>query len=249
MGIDFKKIFQELFPPAPAQTPAPIIPLPVKATPVPPVVPTPRPPSLPGPLIGIDVSADQGDIDWHKVASAGIKFAFIKATEGITYVDPKFHQNWNNARAAGILCSAYHFLRPEDDPHLSSKAFLDTIGVLKDSDLPPTLDFEVLDKASVAAATLNAKAWLDLVELSTKKTPIVYSYMAFFEQLKLGSEFKKYLLYMAELDVATPKVVSPWDKVTFWQYSWTGTVLGIGPKVDMDHFYGSSADLIALCKS
>ena len=34
------------------------------------------------PIHGIDVSKYQGDIDWQKVAAAGTKFAWIKATEG-----------------------------------------------------------------------------------------------------------------------------------------------------------------------
>jgi GH25 family lysozyme M1 (1,4-beta-N-acetylmuramidase) len=31
---------------------------------------------------GIDVSSYQGTIDWTKVASEGVSFAYIKATEG-----------------------------------------------------------------------------------------------------------------------------------------------------------------------
>src|SRR4051812_17577721 len=37
---------------------------------------------------GVDVSHWQGTINWATVAGAGIKFAFCKATEGTTYVDP-----------------------------------------------------------------------------------------------------------------------------------------------------------------
>ncbi|WP_082890993.1 GH25 family lysozyme [Brevibacillus sp. SKDU10] len=31
---------------------------------------------------GIDVSKWQGEINWNQVASDGVKYAFIKATEG-----------------------------------------------------------------------------------------------------------------------------------------------------------------------
>ena len=34
------------------------------------------------PIHGIDVSKFQGDIDWNAVANSGVKFAWIKATEG-----------------------------------------------------------------------------------------------------------------------------------------------------------------------
>ena len=46
------------------------------------------------PVQGIDVSNWQGDIDWDKVRAAGTQFAFIKATEGGDYLDPKFARNW-----------------------------------------------------------------------------------------------------------------------------------------------------------
>lgn len=40
---------------------------------------------------GIDVSMYQGDIDWNEVKKQGhIKFAFIKATQGTSYIDPDF---------------------------------------------------------------------------------------------------------------------------------------------------------------
>ena len=67
---------------------------------------------------GIDVSNWQGDIDWDKVRAAGTQFAFIKATEGGDYVDPKFAQNWEAAkrsasRAAPIISCIW--CRPADE--------------------------------------------------------------------------------------------------------------------------------------
>ena len=52
---------------------------------------------------GIDVSKYQGNIDWQAVASSGTQFAWIKATEGGDHVDQKFMQNWEGAKAAGVL--------------------------------------------------------------------------------------------------------------------------------------------------
>src|SRR5207342_1891362 len=51
-----------------------------------PMAPTPPAGALPG----IDVSRHQGTIDWSLVASSGTRFAFAKATEGRTYVDPMY---------------------------------------------------------------------------------------------------------------------------------------------------------------
>lgn len=55
--------------------------------------------------------------DWASYQSAtpsvrGIDFAFIKATEGTSYVNPKMHSQAEHARAHGLVVGFYHFLRP-----------------------------------------------------------------------------------------------------------------------------------------
>ena len=53
---------------------------------------------------GIDVSHHNGDVDWNLVSSdSRIGFAYIKATEGKTYVDPTFHKNLTEAKRNNIL--------------------------------------------------------------------------------------------------------------------------------------------------
>src|SRR5688572_13260741 len=53
-------------------------------------------------LDGIDVSKWNGAVDWAKVAAAGTDFAFVRVSDGINTPDPRFAENWQNARAAGI---------------------------------------------------------------------------------------------------------------------------------------------------
>lgn len=62
--------------------------------------------------LGIDVSRYQKQMDWSKAASAGVKFAFVKATEGTGIVDSEFARNWDALRHSDILHGAYHFFRP-----------------------------------------------------------------------------------------------------------------------------------------
>ena len=49
------------------------------------------------PIHGIDVSKFQGDIDWNAVANSGVKFAWIKATEGGDRADARYQANWEGA--------------------------------------------------------------------------------------------------------------------------------------------------------
>ena len=46
------------------------------------------------PVRGVDVSSYQGDIDWPVLAQQDIQFAFIKATEGSSFTDPCFAENF-----------------------------------------------------------------------------------------------------------------------------------------------------------
>ena len=62
-----------------------------------------------GERFGIDVSTHQGAIDWAAVAGDGIDAAYVKASEGATFEDDRFAENWAGAKAAGLEVGAYHF--------------------------------------------------------------------------------------------------------------------------------------------
>ena len=85
---------------------------------------------------GVDVSHWQGNVNWTNLKNAGVQFAFAKATEGVDFVDIKFHQNMANARAAGVWIGPYHYARPdsfENDPQDAAKeALAATAGSLRD---------------------------------------------------------------------------------------------------------------------
>ncbi|MBO4255494.1 GH25 family lysozyme [Streptomyces griseorubiginosus] len=59
-------------------------------------------------LHGIDVSAYQSS----SYATDGLSFAFVKATEGRSYVNPRLAAQTKTAREAGLVVGFYHFLWP-----------------------------------------------------------------------------------------------------------------------------------------
>ncbi len=93
------------------------------------------------PILGIDVSSHNGDIDFEKVKSDGFSFVIIKATEGENHHDPKFDTNYDKARAAGLKVGAYHFFRKKTDGLNQAKNFLEMVGWRK-LDLPLVVDIE-----------------------------------------------------------------------------------------------------------
>jgi GH25 family lysozyme M1 (1,4-beta-N-acetylmuramidase) len=94
---------------------------------------------------GIDVSHHQGAINWTSVRSAGIQFAYIKATEGVSYTDPRFDTNYVAAYNAGVIRGAYHFALPDRSSGATQANFLARNGGAWSADsrtLPAALDIE-----------------------------------------------------------------------------------------------------------
>ena len=92
-------------------------------------------------LDGIDVSHYQGDIDWGKIEKQGIDFAFIKATEGSSYVDQCFERNWNEAGQTSIMLGVYHFFSFDSEGKPQAEHFINTVGNLQGK-LAPVIDVE-----------------------------------------------------------------------------------------------------------
>ena len=57
-------------------------------------------------ILGVDVSSYQPRIDWTKVATAGVKIAYCKATEGISYKNPQYSAQMHGAEGAGLRIGA-----------------------------------------------------------------------------------------------------------------------------------------------
>lgn len=64
---------------------------------------------------GIDVHGRKGAVDWVRVQRFGVSFAWLKASEGKTFVDARFAENRRAAKAAGIRVGAYHYARPDSN--------------------------------------------------------------------------------------------------------------------------------------
>ena len=190
---------------------------------------------------GVDVSHYQGTIDWTQVYNAGYTFAFVKASESTSYVDPLFAQNVNSATAAGLAVGAYHFARPtSNDPISEADHFVDTIRPYMSSlSLPPALDLEVGSSMGWSSLSNWAKQFLQRVQSRLGVAPIIYtsSYYA----RNLDPSLTQWGLWIAHWTYdpnATPNT-GVWSDWQFWQYSDRGSVPGISGSVDLDKYHGS----------
>ncbi|WP_316841453.1 glycoside hydrolase family 25 protein [Pedobacter gandavensis] len=191
---------------------------------------------------GIDVSYYQGKIDWRKVKAmkedeVQVKFAFIKATEGILSVDPYFQRNWREAAKAGIVCGAYHFFRPQKSGEWQAKFFLQTVK-FEEGDLPPVVDIEQLNGVDPASMRKELQEFIRYVEKKTKVKPIIYSGLTFYKDYLKG-HFDEYPLWIAHYHQAKLKVSGDTNWF-FWQHSDKARITGINHVVDFNAFNGDS---------
>ncbi len=204
---------------------------------------------------GIDVSYWDAGIDWPKVRATGQRFVVAKATEGITYKDPTFDDNWFGAKSAGLLRGAYHFFRCNVDAKKQADYFIDYVKTVKDNgELPPVLDLETNDGASKDKIVVGAKIWLDRVEAAFGKKPIIYSGQYFLQDYLVVAGggppawAKDYPLWLAQypnqyIEGMKPTLPRGWFSYTIWQYSDKGKVNGINASVDMNLFNGTLEEL------
>lgn len=139
------------------------------------------------PVFGIDVSHHQGVIDWQRLAKTpNLSWAYLKASEGSTFVDKRFASNAAGAIEAGLPVGAYHYARPNNNtPESEADHFLATIataGGQQALSLRPMLDFE--EPASSASASnypqgADAIAWIERwfarVKQKTGQSGVLYT--------------------------------------------------------------------------
>lgn len=98
---------------------------------------------------GIDVSENNGWVDWDAVKDAGYDFAIVRASYGRTGVDEMFTRNVNEAHRVGLICGAYHYGYGLNEWHAREEArhcrsVIDEAGVLLE--LPVFYDMEDADQ-------------------------------------------------------------------------------------------------------
>ncbi|MCC6622201.1 MAG: hydrolase [Deltaproteobacteria bacterium] len=193
---------------------------------------------------GIDVSKWQGTIDWERVADAGVRFAFIRVSDGTGFIDARFGPNWEGARDNGILRGAYQFFRADEDPEAQADIVLEHLALHGPGELPPVIDVESDDGQTPATIATNVGRWIDIVEAATGQAPIIYTGRYFWDGFVKSSAFADRALWIAHwTSAACPGLPTPWDDWVVWQYSATGRVDGIAGDVDLNRFDGTLDEL------
>ena len=199
---------------------------------------------------GQDVSNHQGNINWAAQANAGSKFTWIKTTEGTSYKDPYFSQNYSGAREYGLLTGGYHFAIPTQSSGAEqARIFVNSGGGWSPDGktLPGMLDIEYNPYSSLGNTCYNMApgqltAWVRDFTATYKhltgRYPTIYSTTGWWQQcMGNTSEFNHMPLHIASY--ANRPGYMPGGSTSFdlWQYSSTGPFAG-----DSNIYNGSDAE-------
>ena len=220
---------------------------------------------------GIDVSQNQGIIDWDQVKNAGFVFAYIRASWGdgrdpksYRYTDDKFQIYIKEAKQNNLLVGPYHIAYPEpyenDEQFLKeaedeANQFLKIAGdYITDGYLRPALDIEPKNVEHLTKAHISKwiHKWMSTIYAKTLVKPILYYSSSIPADDSLGN-YDLWVPYYPvpqthsrEIPAQQPNI-GIWTTWEFWQYSEEGKISGIQGNnegfVDLDLFNGNLNEL------
>ena len=191
---------------------------------------------------GVDISRFQGDIDWEKVADAGIEFAIIRTgfrgtTEGKLLQDDYFEDNIKGATKNGIDVGVYFYSQALNETEALEEVqmMLDMIEPYEIK-YPVVIDIESADSDSARTVNLSsdsyekvAKTFCEAVKKAGYK-PMIYGNVKSFTLLMDAADVDDYDIWIAYY--GTP-LYYPYH-FDMWQYTSTGSVDGITGNVDLN---------------
>ncbi|KAF2123212.1 putative N,O-diacetyl muramidase [Lophiotrema nucula] len=197
---------------------------------------------------GFDISHYQGTVNFAGAYSSGARFVIIKATEGNTYKDPKFSDNYVGATKAGFIRGAYHFARPDGASGSAQAQYFAANGGGWSKDgitLPGMLDIEYGPTSTCYGLSATAMVnWItDFVNeyhAITTRYPLIYTTNDWWTTCTGNS--KKFSsnspLVLARYGSSVGTIPGGWPYQTIWQFADSYAYGG-----DSDTFNGDLAGL------
>lgn len=197
-------------------------------------------------VTGVDASHHQGTVDWARVHAAGHSFAFLKATEGISYsFTPWWAANAPRAAAAGLVVGAYHFLRAGPDPAAQARYYVATVGSF--AGRLAAVDVETAKDGSKPTAG-QARAFAAEFHRLVGDHPLLIYTGRWYWRDTIGNPPGADIGPLWHSDYTAPPepLYGGWAGWTIWQHTSSGSCPGIAGPCDLNRFAGDRAALLSL---
>lgn len=202
------------------------------------------------PIGGVDVSHYQGEIDWSVLSKNDIDFAYIKATEGSSYVDENFEYNLENALETELYIGAYHFFSFESDGRSQAEHFINNVPRIEGM-MPPVIDVEFygdIKKHPPKDISEELCEMMDILSDYYGTKPVIYTTQDVYKQY-IANGYEDCDIWIREV-IMTPYLPDgrSW---TFWQYTNREILSGYSGEekfIDMNVFSGNKNDFDTFIK-
>ncbi|MGM0929050.1 MAG: FG-GAP-like repeat-containing protein [Actinomycetota bacterium] len=205
---------------------------------------------------GIDVSSHQPSVNWQTEWNHGARFAYVKSTEALSYMNPKWASQYTGSYKVGMIRGSYHFAIPNvSSGKRQANYFVDNGGgwSADGKTLPPLLDIEYnpypeLGNTCYSISASKMVAWIkdfsNTIKARTGRLPAIYTTADWWNKCTGNSTaFKNHPLHIAHYPYAgytldKPRLPAGWTSYDIWQYSSTGPFTG-----DSNVWNGSTTSL------
>ncbi|MGW4725162.1 lysozyme [Streptomyces sp. NPDC004291] len=201
---------------------------------------------------GVDVSSHQGNVAWSTLWNSGVRWAYVKATEGTYYKNTYFTQQYNGSYDVGMIRGTYHFATPDTTGGAAqADYFVDNGGGWsKDGrTLPGVLDIEWNPYGATCYGKTQAgmvtwiRDFLNRYKARTGRDAVIYTATSWWTQCTgnhagFGATNP---LWVARYASAVGTLPAGWEYYTMWQYTSTGPTVG-----DHNRFNGDLSRVRAL---
>lgn len=156
-----------------------------------------RPSKSTYPVQGIEVSSEDGAVDWKAAKAIGASFAYLDASASAFARDPAFSQNLEDARAAKLQVGAVHIYDPCQPAEKQAANFM-TVVARDSAMLPPALALDMLAddcpvKVTDAAVLSELMTFLNQIETHTGKATILKISRSFEKRYHLATRIDRNL--------------------------------------------------------
>ncbi|KAI7351828.1 hypothetical protein KC354_g12255 [Hortaea werneckii] len=173
-----------------------------------------------GEVQGFDISHYQSNVNFESAYDGGLRFVYIKATEGTDYTDPKFSDHYTAATDAGFIRGGYHYAHGTASATTQANFFADNGGGWTNDGrtLPGMLDME-------GSCAGFSDAWVEdfntAYHAKTGRYPVIYTSPAWWKDCMGDSSafVDTNPLNLAHYASSAGTPPGGWPYYTFWQYN------------------------------
>lgn len=201
---------------------------------------------------GADLSKFNRNVNMKLAKQNGMDFVILKAGSGYSGEDPKFQQNYRNAKAAGLNVGAYWYSYAVNVEEAKEEA-VRYLKILKNKqfEYPVYLDFEDPSQRRIPAKTKTdmAIAFMSILEKNGYYTGLYSSGYWINNQFE-KNRLKDYDIWIAHWHVTRPNCFTP--DYGMWQFTNKSKIKGVPDTgeggVDMNYSYKNYPKIIKNAK-